>query len=143
MKALVDLNVVLDVILNRQPFFADSSAVWNSHQSGEFDGYLAATEITNLYYVVRKLSGESTARSAVDVCLNAFAIVPVDEQILLAAQSLTGKDFEDNVCIACAMTISADWIVTRDVLGFSQSAVTAILPADFIQQLRSQRKPLP
>jgi len=29
MKVLFDLNVVLDVILNRQPFFADSLAVWN------------------------------------------------------------------------------------------------------------------
>ena len=38
MKVLLDLNVVLDVILNRQPFLADSLAVWNAQQSGEFEG---------------------------------------------------------------------------------------------------------
>jgi len=137
MKVLLDLNIVMDVLLNRQPWAADSSAVWNAHQSGEFDGYLAATEITNLHYIVRKLAGESTARSAINVCLNGFAIVPVDQPILLAAEALAGKDFEDDVCIACAVAVSAVWIVTRDASGFTQSAVPAISPADLLKQLRS------
>lgn len=133
MKLLLDLNV----LLNRQPWAADSSAVWNAHQSGEFDGYLAATEITNLHYVVRKLAGESTARSAVNVCLTGFSIIAVDQPILLAAEALAGTDFEDNVCIACAAAVAADWIVTRDATGFTQSSVPAISPADLLSKLRS------
>lgn len=69
MKVLLDLNVVLDVILNRQPWFNDSAQVWNSHQSGSVDCYLVATELTNLFYIVNRLAGETVARTAVHTCL--------------------------------------------------------------------------
>jgi len=96
MKVLLDLNVVLDVILNRQPFLADSLAVWNAQQSGEFEGFLASTEFTNLFYIVERIAGNSAARTAVSivhffrvafrsmlsVCLNAFQVVAVDHMIL-------------------------------------------------------------
>ena len=135
MKVLLDLNVVLDVILNRRPFLADSLAVWNAQQSGEFEGFLAATEFTNLFYIVERLAGNSKARSAVGVCLNAFTVVAVDRTVLHAAESLSGTDFEDNVCIACATAVAADWIVTRDTTGFAQSSVPAITPADLMKLL--------
>jgi len=67
MKVLLDLNVVLDVILNRQPFLADSLAVWNAQQSGEFEGFLASTEFTNLFYIVERIAGNSAARTAVSI----------------------------------------------------------------------------
>jgi predicted nucleic acid-binding protein len=135
MKVLLDLNVVLDVILNRQPFLADSLAVWNAQQSGEFAGFLAATEFTNLFYVVERIAGNPTARNAVSLCLNAFKVVAVDHAILNAAESLQGADFEDNVCIACANSIAADWIVTRDTTGFAHSSIPAITPADLLKLL--------
>ena len=135
MKVLLDLNVVLDVILNRQPWVVDSLAVWNAQQSGEFEGFLAATEITNLFYIVERIAGTSAARNAVGVCLNAFTVVAVDHTILHAAETLSGTDFEDNVCVACAATVAADWIVTRDTAGFAQSPVPAIAPADLMKLL--------
>ena len=135
MKVLLDLNVVLDVILNRQPWVVDSLAVWNAQQSGEFEGFLAATEITNLFYIVERIAGTSAARNAVGVCLNAFTVVAIDRTVLQAAETFSGTDFEDNVCIACAAIVSADWIVTRDTAGFSQSSIPAIAPVDLLKHL--------
>lgn len=110
MKVLLDLNVVLDVILNRQQFLADSPAVWNAQQSSEFEGDLAATEFTNQFYIVERVAGNSKTLSAVGACLNSFAVVAVDRTVLHAAESSSGTHFEDNVCIACATSIAADWI---------------------------------
>lgn len=135
MKVFIDLNVVLDVVLNRQPWIEESRQVWDAHLAGSIHGYLAATEITNLFYIVRRLAAESTARSAVGICLSTFSMAPVDLQILQAADRHPGTDFEDNVCIACAEEMGADWIVTRDPLGFSQSSVPAISPEEFLKQI--------
>ena len=135
MKVLFDLNVVLDVVLNRQPWLADSRQVWDAQLAGSIDGYLTATEITNLFYIVRRLAGESTARAAVGVCLATFSLVPVDLQILQAADQHPGSDFEDNVCIACAEEVGADWVVTRDSSGFTQSSVPAISPTELLKQI--------
>ncbi len=135
MRAFFDLNVVLDVVLNRQPWAADSIQVWDAHQARRIEGFLAATEITNLYYIVRRVADDSKARSAVGVCLSTFSIVPVDLQILKAAEQQTGGDYEDNVCIACAVEVGADWIVTRDLSGFTQSPVPAVSPGELVRQM--------
>jgi hypothetical protein len=82
MKVLLDLNVVLDVILNRQPWVAEARQVWNAHHAGEVEAYLAATEFTNMFYIVRRLAGEATARTAVQSCLATFGVFPVDQWIL-------------------------------------------------------------
>ncbi len=112
MKVLLDLNVVLDVILNRQQWVAEASKVWDAHSFGDIEGFLVATEITNMFYIVRKLAGESTARQAVNACLATFRIVPVDQQVLGDADHLPGTDFEDNLCIACAAKAGPDLIVS-------------------------------
>lgn len=135
MKVLLDLNVVLDVVLNRQPWVADAKQVWNAHESGLIDGSLAATELTNLFYIVRRISGEPAARTAVRVCLATFGIEPVDQPTLEEADRQPGFDFEDNVCIACAMAAGIDWIVTRDPAGFVHSPVPAVSPAELIDRL--------
>src|SRR5581483_7435447 len=108
MKVLLDLNVILDVVLNRQPWVTEAAAVWNAHHRGAIDGSLAATEISNLYYIVRRLAGEATARAAVRTCLATFEVVPVDGQVLREADQQSGPDFEDNICVACAVLVSAD-----------------------------------
>lgn len=131
MIAVLDLNIVLDVVLNRQLFYLDSKAVWDASLTSQFDGRIVATELTNLYYIVRKQKDKSTAKTAVDICLANFAIVPVDKIKLLVASKMTGSDFEDNVIIACAESNTADYIVTRDETGFAHSPVPAIAPADF------------
>ena len=135
MKVLLDLNVVLDVVLNRQPWVADAKQIWNAHQSGVIDGFLAATELTNLFYIVRRTAGEPAARTAVRACLATFHIEPVGQTTLEEADRQPGLDFEDNVCIACAIAAEIDWIVTRDPAGFSQSPVSAVSPAELMTRL--------
>jgi len=132
MKVLLDLNIIIDVALKREPFTADSAQVWNAHTEGKFDGVLAATEITNVFYILRRFVDGVTALRTVDRCLRDFVIVPVGHAELQSAATMPGKDFEDNVVIACAATIAADYIVTRDTEGSAHSPVSAISPAAFI-----------
>ncbi len=62
---------------------------------------------------------EGTARKTVVRCLRDYVIVPVGHAELQSAATMPGKDFEDNVVLACAATIAADCIVTRDTVGFA------------------------
>src|SRR5205823_5493888 len=102
-KVLLDTNVVLDVLLNRQPFISDSQQVWQATDQGRIDGYITATTVTDIFYLARKLFGVGSAESAIRVCLATFQICPVDRRTLEMALSLSGSDFEDNVQIACAL----------------------------------------
>jgi hypothetical protein len=96
MNVLIDLNVVLDVILQRQPWFAEASLIWDANRRGQIQGHLVATSLTNLFYIARRILGSDEARRAVRNCLQSFAILTVDGPLLQQADALPGTDFEDN-----------------------------------------------
>jgi predicted nucleic acid-binding protein len=134
---LIDTNVVLDVILDREPFVADSSDVWIACDAGRFAGYVSAISLPTIYYVVRQARGRDVALRAVDQCLAAFEIAPVYRESLEAARGFDGADFEDDVQIACAVTSLLEFIVTRNPADFVKSPIPVVSPAEFMSRLPS------
>lgn len=65
MKVLIDTNVVLDVILDREPFVESAAALFGLVEVGRLQGYVSATTITNIFYIVRKLKGRQVALEAI------------------------------------------------------------------------------
>jgi hypothetical protein len=135
MNVLMDLNIVLDVILQRQPWLAEAALIWDAHVQGRIHGHLVATSLTNLFYIARRILGTDEARRAVRTCLQTFAILAVDGPLLQQAEALPGTDFEDNLQLAAAAAIPLDAIVTRDPRGFAGSPVTVLTPADLLTRL--------
>jgi predicted nucleic acid-binding protein len=126
MRVLLDTNVVLDVLLSREPWLDDAQALWLAADNGELSAYLSASSLTDIYYVARRLADVLRARHAVKLCLDAFEVLAVDRAALERAQQLTGPDFEDNVQIACAEAAVLDAIVTRDTAGYADSTVAVL-----------------
>jgi predicted nucleic acid-binding protein len=135
MRILVDTNVILDVLLNRDPWVAQSSAVWQANDEGQIVGHIAACAVTDIFYITRRLTTLETAREAVSICLEAFEVCAVDKQTLEQAEALPGSDCEDNLQIACASLAGLDAIVTRDKGGFQTAAMPVLAPAELLQQL--------
>ena len=135
MRILIDTNVMLDVLLNREPWVAQSSAVWQANDEGHIVGHITACAIADIFYIARRLTTLETARAAVRICLEAFEVCPVDKQTLAQAETLPGSDFEDNLQIACANLAGLDAIVTRDESGFQTAAVPVLTPEELLKQL--------
>jgi predicted nucleic acid-binding protein len=129
MRILLDTNVVLDVLLQREPWRQDADALWQASDAGQAMAFLSATTLTDIYYFAQRREGVPHARRAVQLCLDAFAIVAVDRAALERAQQLSGYDFEDNLQMACAEAARLDAIVTRDAEGFAGSLVPVWTPA--------------
>jgi predicted nucleic acid-binding protein len=135
MRALLDTNIILDVLLRREPWVAQASELWRAHDQGRLRGHVMASAITDIFYVARKLVGQDLARKAVRTCLATFEICVVDRAALELAESLPGSDLEDNLQIACAQIARLDAIVTRDQTGFAASPVQTLSPADALARL--------
>jgi predicted nucleic acid-binding protein len=141
MKVLLDINVVLDLLLNRVPWATDAAAIWDAHRNGQLQAFLAAFSLPTIFYVVRRQANLAAAHAAVGACLTTLEIVPVDRAALETTQTLPGSDFEDNLQIACAIRAGADALVTRDPSGFSGSPVPPISPADLCSRLAGPSTP--
>ncbi len=114
MTVLLDLNVVLDAFLGREPWRAQADAIWDANRDGRIGGWLSAAALPTLFYVIRKQEDLARAHLAVANCLRSLEIVPVARTALEMATTFPGSDFEDNLQIACAVEASLDRIVTRN-----------------------------
>ena len=136
MRVLFDTNVLLDVLLNRDPWVTESSAAWQANDEGQIVGHITACAITDIFYVARRLTILETARAAVRICLEAFKVCAVDLQALEQAETLPGSDFEDNLQIACASLAGLDAILTRDKKGFKAAAMPVLTPGELLMRLK-------
>ena len=136
MKILFDTNVILDVLLQREPWRAEADVLWKANDAGKLTGFVTATTITDVFYIARKLPpGAERAFQAVRTCLAAFQICAVERQTLEQALALPGTDFEDNVQIVCVQLSSLDGVVTRDIDGFTGAPCPVYSPADLLARL--------
>ena len=135
MTLLIDINVILDVALERAPFAKDAARLLVSVDRGRAKGYMATHTVTTLFYVVAKNRGADAATRVVSNVLRVLDVVPADRADLQDAISLGWKDFEDAVQAVCASKINADLIVTRDLNDFKESRVPAADPAGALARL--------
>ncbi len=137
MRILFDTNIILDVFLDRSPFSLISSQLLSKVERQDIEGYLCATTITTIHYLVEKTLGKKVANDAVDKLLNIYEIAPVNKNIIQKAVAQNYEDFEDGVINESGIVVNVDGIVTRDIKGFKKSKLNIYLPKDLLAILNS------
>ncbi len=132
MKVFVDTNVILDVLAKREPFYADSVAVWTLAEHGKIEGLISAISFTNIFYIVRKLSNRKTALQTMAQLRDTFTAVACDAQVLHQAIDSDFKDFEDAVQYFSACRTEALCIVSRNADHFPRAEPPVLGPAEFL-----------
>ncbi len=130
MRVLIDTNVVFDFLQEREPFVEDAAKLFERIDVGEVEGFIAATTITNIYYIVRTVGTEQALDAIIQV-LTDLHICAVDQTILEQAIALNFRDFEDAVQSACALAQVVDAIVTSDIAGFFGTEIPVMSPGEF------------
>ena len=138
MRVLFDTDVVLDVILKRSPFFQVAQQLFDLHEEGRIEIFLAAITPINVFYLSRKHKGVATARQAISELLSSIKICPLNQAILMDAQESSFKDFEDAVQHASAAASGLDAVVTRNLKDFKQATLPVFSPPDFLNKLRTE-----
>lgn len=128
----VDTNVLLDVLAEREPFYADSQRIWTLSESGRIEAFVSAISFTNCYYIVRKYAGRRSAEKAVRLLRDVFAPVDLTSQILNQAIDSGLSDFEDAIQFYSAVHAQADCVVTRNADHFPRAPLSAFSPAEFL-----------
>lgn len=135
MKLLIDANILLDVLQNREPFVEASSVIWKLCETEKAEGYVSALTFANLVYVMRKqLDPEKIAE-----VLHRLSLIFFFTELTLAdltrAAELQWDDFEDAVQSVTAERVHADYIITRNVRDFAKSKVMAFTPSELLARI--------
>lgn len=135
-SVLVDTNVVLDVILRREPWADDAVRMLDAVSRGRVRGFVASHAITTVHYVVAKDAGRAAANTAVADLLAVLRTVPLGEAEYHRALAMRLGDFEDAVQAAASLAVGADFVVTRNAKDFRGAPVATRTPGEILAMLR-------
>lgn len=135
MKLLIDANIILDVLQNREPHIQTSSIIWKLCETEKAEGYVSALTFANLVYVMRKELEPERIEEILHTLSLIFNFVDLSAADLIHAVELRWNDFEDAVQSVTAERIHADYIITRNIRDFARSKVMAFTPSELIARI--------
>lgn len=134
-----DTNVVLDVLLDREPFATIGAQLFSHVERGACAGYLCATTVTTVHYLAKKTLGTEEAHQKIRNLISLFEVAPVNRAVLESALASRLADFEDAVLHEAALHVGADGIVTRDPAGFKGARIAVYTPEEFWKVLQARQ----
>lgn len=133
-RILIDTNVLLDYLLEREPFFEDAKEVILSCTDERVKGCIAAHSIPNMFFILRKHYTAKERREILSHLCKIFEVEGIDRAKLLSGLANEDfSDFEDCLQMECARSFGAEYIVTRNVLDYVTSEVKAVTPKDYLE----------
>jgi predicted nucleic acid-binding protein len=136
MNVLIDTNVILDILLRRDPHYENAARINVLSEKGYIRSYISASAATDIFYVVKKeLKDKDRALELFKKLLITTRIASVTEAGIHEALELKWDDFEDAVQYVAGQNISAEYIITRNPKDFAGSEITVLSPGEFLNQI--------
>lgn len=130
---LIDLNVILDVLLERKGYSAAQKVLELSEDSSH-GLFISAHMVTTFAYLLENAKVPPyQITHQLSWLLETFTVVQLDDVVLKNALKSRIKDYEDAVIEQAALACDATSIVTRNVTNFQTSAVQALTPEVYLQ----------
>jgi predicted nucleic acid-binding protein len=135
-KLLLDINVLLDILLDRDPWSEAASQLLSAIESAKTQGFVAPHTLPTIYYVMAQSQDRSVAAAAVTDLLRILDVAPLTKADYQEALALPIKDFEDAIQAAAAFKLGVDYLVTRNEKDFRGAAVPVSDPATVLALLQ-------
>ena len=139
MRVLVDTNVVLDYLLEREPYTESARKIVLGCKQKKLTGCIAAHTVSNMFFILRKTYSVEDRRTILkDIC-KLFDVEGIDRlKIIQALDNSDFKDFEDCLQMQCAKSFRADYILTRNLADYRDSEIACISPEEFCEKYLDQ-----
>ena len=135
MRVLIDTNVVLDFVLNREPFAEGAATLFQYIEQQVFSAVVSASAVTDIFYLLKKEKVD--AITFLKDFLSAVDVLGVDKMIVMYALYSGWTDFEDAVQAQVAIENNIDAIITRNTKDYSQlERIQVLTPTELLQKIR-------
>jgi predicted nucleic acid-binding protein len=134
-KVLIDTNVIVDVALEREPFYAESDRILTLAEEAQIQGYVSASTFSDLYYIIRRDKGRDWTLEFLRQLATFCQVATVDNSVISIALTCNFKDFEVAIQYSTAVINLIDAIVTRNPRDFPVNIPRIVTPNQLIQEL--------
>ena len=135
MKLLIDTNIVLDVLLKREPFYQDAVKVMNMAQYDDVQEYISASAVTDIYYIAyRQIKDRTLVLELIKRLLMVVSVAAVSEREIRNALKTGWKDFEDAVQYSIAFLNEMDGLITRNSKDYEEADINIWSPEQVLRE---------
>lgn len=139
MRAYIDTNILVDLVLSRQEFLPDAQRVFALGYAGDVQLMVSALSFVNTVYLARKYKFPlDEVYSKLSQISDFVDIVDLRGSNVVDMLSSGWKDYEDATQHRSAIDEQADCIVTRNKKDFKASTIVALTPAEFFEKIDSE-----
>ena len=132
MKLFLDANVVLDLILKRQPFFDNIAKIITVAENKNYKLLISSVTFVNVNYIACKFADKKNVLESLKMLRIVFDVLSVSETEIDKALYSKFNDFEDAVQHYCALKNNCNYIITRDLKDFKNSEIPVMTPTEFL-----------
>ena len=136
MRTVIDTCVIADALQSREPFCKEAQSIFLLCANRQFEGFLTAKAITDIYYLThRQTHSDKATRDVLTKLCALFVLLDTTALDIRKAISAEISDFEDAVMVETAVRSGADCIVTRNTKDYAKAQIAVCTPEEFIQQI--------
>jgi predicted nucleic acid-binding protein len=131
-KLFIDADVILDLLLDHQPFSSSSIKLFALIDEKQVTAYTSPVVLANIYYISAKLVDKKSALHHIRKLLTLLRIAAIDEKIMLLAANSSFRDFEDAIQYFSAKNETIGFLITRNKLDYKVSDLTVCTPDEYL-----------
>ena len=139
MTLFLDTNILIDFLLERQPFYPASAMIVSYAVEGKIRlGVSSLSVVTANYICVERCKMPTDIyRRKMDFLRNCIEVCPVTSENIYSSYDARWKDFEDGVQYAVAKDYHADYIVTRNARDFEDNDVSLLTAEQMCEAIKA------
>jgi predicted nucleic acid-binding protein len=133
--AFIDSDVLLDVILGRESFYATSAQILSLPENMGYKCCTSVHTLLNVHYFTKKYLGAKMAKEAIQLLVSQLQII--SENLIIVNEAIASEfsDFEDAVQFYAAKSVGADLIITRNIKDYKHSTIPVLTAEQFLRTL--------
>jgi predicted nucleic acid-binding protein len=129
---LCDINFILDIFLEREPFYAPAARIFAMIEAKLLKGFLCANSFSTLFYILAKELKRDKAMRVLEKLRIVFRVAAVDEKVIDLSLASDFKDFEDAVQCYSAVNARVDCLITRNKNDYVTDILAIMSPEEFL-----------
>jgi len=134
-KVFVDSDTLLDLLLQREPFYRFSQILLQQGKTERINFYTSTLILANIHYLLAKKFNKHIAKNLLRELLEEVEMLPFEPEIIRLSLESEHIDFEDTMQFYIAKQHECQVIVSRNIKHYKKFDLPVLTAEEFLATL--------
>lgn len=134
-RVFIDTNILLDLLLERQPWVNQASVLFSMADRKELDLLCCSLSFSTAIYLMNRLKyTRKEIITKLAIVKSLCTVTTVDSSVIDRVLQSDFSDLEDGMQYYSALAANAEMIVTRNEKDYALSNIPVLSPTEFLNE---------